>query len=241
MTDRKSQLEAAFIRIGVTELKPGFYDDPAFMAAERINPSLLNEYAEYCLEISKDAAYLSRARGVVQRVVAFLYPLTVADNSAGQCMPTSLLVSRFLEAEGIWNFVVKGGVIVWFPGLAPKVMEPQDAKGGTYGHSWVVAPPFEIVDLTISRQHYAPDQQREIDGYLLSELAAPEDPYPFPQGEPEITIRSRFRPIKTELGYVSISYVPYGIGGPEESFETMRKPILRGLSPFELYKRFAES
>ena len=45
-----------------------------------------------------------------------------------------LLVQRFLDAEGVWNFPQKGGVVVNFPPeskLVPRVLEPTDVGQAT--------------------------------------------------------------------------------------------------------------
>jgi hypothetical protein len=118
----------------------------------------------------------------ILRVTAFLSSLPAAEKGDGRCMPTTLLLQRFLDEEGIWNFPQKGGMVVQFPGesmLRPKLLPPQSVSGGTYGHAWTVAPPFRVIDLTITRQFYTPAEQAYISGNLLAKHVAVETEHVF--------------------------------------------------------------
>src|SRR5689334_517762 len=55
-------IEKHFQSLGISKLVPGFYDDPAFLAAERSNPLLLEDYALYVNELQFSNDYLDRAR-----------------------------------------------------------------------------------------------------------------------------------------------------------------------------------
>ncbi len=57
-------------------------------------------------------------------------------------------------------------------------------------------------------------------------------------GEPSDNIRSLFPPFTTSLISCTVSYCPYGTGGPTEAFAEMKNPLLGGLRPFDLYQRF---
>jgi len=246
MSARRDELEAAFRSIGVVRLEPGFFDEPAFLKEEENIKAngigLLDFYAEYCLETAVGEGYLENARAVVNKVKAFIGPLLAEENRDGRCMPATLLISRFLEVEGIWNFIVKGGVVVRFPTeskLAPKILEPEDGHGGTFGHTWIVAPPFDVIDLTISRQFYSPKQLGIITDDVVQERVDIEIDTMFPSHQTlSETFKERFCPRRATINGCTISYVPYGIGGPNESFPNMGQPVLGGYTPFELYKRF---
>ncbi|MGC2658348.1 MAG: hypothetical protein WA324_10375 [Bryobacteraceae bacterium] len=239
MNSRLRELQKVFIDLGVTRIVPGFYDDPAFIEAEQQLPELLDFYGEYCV-LAAEEENRSETEERVVRLVSFLSPLLAEEGRNGRCLPTTLLVQRFLDAEGVWNFPQKGGVVVSFPSksvLPPKVFEPTDVREGTYGHAWNVAPPF-IIDLTIARQFYSSAEKRYISGNLLvSEVAAaPESAFSeFPSDQ----IQSLFPPFTVALAQCSISYYPYGTGGPLERFAEMKEPVLDGLTPFNLHQRFA--
>jgi hypothetical protein len=214
------------------------------LEAEKVNPSLLDDYAEYCILATTDDAYRESAEKGILRVTSFLSPLLAAEKSDGRCMPTTLLLQRFLDGEGIWNFPQKGGVVVQFPPesmLRPKLLQPQNATGGTYGHACTVAPPFRVVDLTIARQFYTPAEQGYISGDLMAkDVTAETEPVFRECGEPGEMIRSLFSPFTASLTPCTISYYPYGTGGPTETFAEMNNPILKSLRPLDLYQAFLE-
>ncbi len=125
--------------------------------------------------------------------------------------------------------------------LAPKVLKPTeiDMNGNTFSHVWNVVPPF-IVDLTISRQFYSSAEKTYITGDLLvKEAATAELLSPFPE-QPSETIQRLFSRFSAPLAHCSISYYPYGTGGPTERFVEMVMPILDELKPFDLFQRFGK-
>jgi len=238
MNTRFDKLKHAFREIGIANLVPGFYDDPAFLQAEQQVPSLLDAYAEYSvLAAAMDSE--TEVEQKVRRVVSFLSPLVAAHGENGKCMPTTLLVQRFLDAEGIWNFPQKGGVVVAFPDgskLPPKEWDPTDCSEGTFGHTWNVAPPF-IIDLTISKQFYSAAEQPYVEGdvFVKEVSTAPNSPFDEP---PSATMQKLFPPFSVHLAQCSVAYYPYGTGGPTESFTEVTEPVLDGLTPVALFERF---
>jgi hypothetical protein len=239
MKARLLQLQRAFKNTGVSSLVPGFYDDPSFVKAEQEFPTLLDAYAGYCVLAAAEESSTEIKKRTV-RLVSFLSPLIAAQGRNGRCLPTTLLVQRFLGAEGVWNFPQKGGIVLNFPPeskLLPKVLEPTDVGGHTFGHAWNVAPPF-IIDLTIARQFYSSTEEAYISGDLLAEEVATAPISPFSE-RPSETIQRLFPPFSVPLAQCSISYYPYGTGGPTESFGAMTQPVLDKLTPFNLFQRFS--
>jgi hypothetical protein len=154
-------------------------------------------------------------------------------------MPTTLLIQRFLDAEGVWNFPQKGGAVVAFPteaGLQAKEFEPIDNSQGTFGHTWNVAPPF-VIDLTIAKQFYSLEQQPHIVSTVLAKETSPASDSPFVD-LPIAAMQERFPPFSVSLGQCTISYFPYGTGGPTESFSELTQPVLDGLRPFAIFERY---
>ena len=238
MKARLLSLQQSFKSIGISNFIPGFYDDPSFVKAEQQSPTLLDSYAEYCVLAAAEESSTEIKKRIV-RLVSFLSPLIAAQRRNGRCLPTTLLVQRFLDAEGVWNFPQKGGVVVNFPSeskLVPKVLEPTDVGGDTFGHAWNVAPPF-IIDLTIARQFYSSTEEAYISGNLLAEEVATA-PISLFSEHPSLTIQRLFPPFSVSLAQCSISYYPYGTGGPTESFAAMMEPMLDELTPFDLFQRF---
>ena len=154
-------------------------------------------------------------------------------------MPTTLLIQRFLDAEGIWNFPQKGGVVVAFPAnskLPPKELYPTDSTQGTFGHTWNVAPPF-VIDLTISKQFYSDAEEVYIQGSVCAKEVSTAPKPPFSES-PNAIMRRLFLPFCVQLAQCSVAYYPYGTGGPEESFAAATEPVLERLTPFALFERY---
>jgi hypothetical protein len=173
-----------------------------------------------------------------------LSPLIAAQGRDGRCLPTTLLLQRFLDGEGVWNFPQKGGVVVRFPTeskLPPKIFEPLDGETGTFGHAWNIAPPF-VIDLTIAKQFYTSAQETHISGFVLlvRNTATEAKPAFSEHGLPSARIRELFPPFSVRLDQCLISYYPYGTGGPVEKFSEVKEPLLNGLRPFDLYRIFSQ-
>lgn len=145
--------------LGIDKSRPGFYDDPLFLAAEAKDPTLLEAYAGYVNELDLDDAYRTDARRKITESAIFLHDELVRDGLKGGCIDVSVALGRFLERQGVWNYVVKGGVSMHFApetGLGRRYHWVFDSKGDPQakaGHAWVYAPPFQVVDLTLGQQH----------------------------------------------------------------------------------------
>ena len=95
----REELEAGFRRLGIDFANPAFYDTPAFHGAERQNPALVIEYAQYINALTFPPEYLERARAVVLASADFLYRELVADGRRGACIDISSTMLRFLELK----------------------------------------------------------------------------------------------------------------------------------------------
>lgn len=154
----REALEATFMRLGCRDLVPGFYNDKAFLKAEQREPELLDRYAEYVLARGQDADV--DVEGVVRTTCDFLFTALCRHGRLGACIDISTLVSEFLGRQRVWSFVATGGARVDFPKVhSPELrMSPITAPDNpaSTGHAWVVAPPFQVLDLTIFLQPYPP-------------------------------------------------------------------------------------
>jgi hypothetical protein len=138
---------------------PGFYDDPNFLRAEAADPSFLENYATFVRTHPLDDDYRARARREIPFIAEVVHNELVADGRLGACIDIGMMLSRILEQEGYWNYQVKGSLTIQFPpeSCIPKkyfwsfdvVQEPFAAA-----HSWLVAPPFAIVDIAVRQQAY---------------------------------------------------------------------------------------
>jgi len=158
--------------------KPGFYDEPAFLAAEQNDKTLLDAYAGYIDGLALDEVYLNRARHCVQRSAKFLHQWLIRDGRKGACIDMSQMLSRFLEQQGVWNYIVKGATALYpapHTRLEPKFHWLYDSNGdpnATASHAWLCAPPFRIVDLTLGMQQNSGNEDRYLGEPILAEHAS---------------------------------------------------------------------
>ncbi len=156
---------------------PGFYDQPAFLAAERTQPRLLEAYAEHVEALPLSDGYLSYARERVQATVTFLQAELAADGRNGACVDVSAAVSRFLERQGVWNYIVSGAVTIKFPAGStvqdkhfwPIVAGPTNGEA-VAAHMWVRVPPYQVVDVTLAMQPYAGREASFLPPVVLGEF-----------------------------------------------------------------------
>lgn len=167
-------------RLKLDMSRPGFYDEPAFLAAERTDPTLLEAYAAFVEARPLPEGYVQYARARVEQTASFLLKELRADGRKGACIDMSAAISRFLERQGVWNYIVTGAVTISFPastGRAPKHFWPIGngpcTPGASAAHMWVNAPPFRIVDLTLAMQPYGNGEERWLPDAILAEDPRP--------------------------------------------------------------------
>ena len=103
-------------------------------------------------------AYLDRAEQIVHVIVAEMQLALKFGANQDAFDETPLVISRILEREGVWNYVVGGTLTISFPsgsGFEPVSFWSIDVHKGARresGHKWVFAPPFQVIDLTILAQ-----------------------------------------------------------------------------------------
>jgi hypothetical protein len=109
------QLEAWFVQRGIDPSRPGIHDAPAFLRAEAQDPKAMNlvarlvEARSYTDEELQEAERktLVAARAVAERVAS--------DDRRGLCVVASGVLSRMLDALGVWNFTAKTNLAIQFP------------------------------------------------------------------------------------------------------------------------------
>lgn len=159
--------------LGIDTSKPGFYNDPAFLEAEKKDPTLLMCYANFVDELALPDSYLGGAEQVLRATVAYFEAELRADGRKGACIDAAMVMSTCLNSLGVWNYAVKGALRVDLNpnlGSAPAYFWPLvgSRNPAQTGHAWVVAPPFRIIDATIHLQPYLNGQERHILGPLLA-------------------------------------------------------------------------
>lgn len=90
----------------------------------------------------------------------------------GSCIVASTVLPRMLDRLGVWSYGVLGSTTIEVPsrgiwrGLSRQ--DRIDFEGAELGHAWIVAPPFVVLDPTMSLQRWHGD---EIAGYIPEVLA----------------------------------------------------------------------
>lgn len=135
----------------------GFYDQPAFVAQEAIDRQFLDAYALWVQSRPRSEEYDVRALVIVPRLAAFLADLFEREDMQRSCVHVSSMMPRILDRLGVWSFALKGSMIMSVPTReirrAQTVEDLPAPPGAEIGHSWVVAPPFVIVDPTVRLQN----------------------------------------------------------------------------------------
>jgi len=152
-TDQKT-LARLFANRGIPTAAPAFYNNPAFLAAEQDDPAFLEVYGAWVRSRARTADYDAHVRRVVPLIADVVGREIARDGQLGVCVDASMMLTKMLEEEGVWCYGAKGALTI----LAPSLPEPTHFwmfdETPAAGHVWVVAPPFEIVDVTLKTQPY---------------------------------------------------------------------------------------
>jgi hypothetical protein len=241
-------MHSFFKRVG---LVPGCYDDPDFLKLEETNPGALEHYGEYVLLQQNN-------REPIQGIAEALATDARLSEIQFRCRQVSLTLMNMLEAAGIWCFTVKGSVRFEFADKAhrPKSIWAKDfvAEEHEAGHFWVVAPPFEIVDVTARAQGWDGRRRAKIPNVVFGDssntstvsydptlLVSPDvqlaDPsfaaQVLPTHEP---LWDKFPPKCVSLEELNIIYQPSGVIAPSDSLEA--SPLrIGGVRAHKWFKR----
>ncbi len=154
------QLEEEFAAAKIPTDEPGFYEDRAFIRREQRVPHFLDNYARFVQWRHYDMGYAEYAEPVVHVVAEEVQLALKADGSEQAHAEAPLVMSRLLEREGIWNYVACGAMSIAFPpnsGFNPFSFPSVDLCMGSpvdRSYRWVVAPPFQIIDVSIQACRY---------------------------------------------------------------------------------------
>lgn len=133
---------------------PAFYNHTAFVAAETKDPSFLELYAAWVRLRPRDAAYDEHVRRVVPRMAELIANEIARDGQLGVCIDASMMMTKMLEEEGVWCYAAKGALSIAAPSLGEPTHFWTIDDEAVAGHVWVVAPPFEIIDVALQGQLY---------------------------------------------------------------------------------------
>lgn len=250
---------------GIDHRSPGFYDHAAFVAQERRDPQFLERYAQFVATVPSSAEYEARVRREVPLIASLVHQELVSDGRLGACIDIGMILSRILEREQIWNFQVKGSLTIDFQDVAD--LPPQyfwsvdiSAAGFAAAHSWLVVPPFSIVDVALKQQPYRrgrgyvpslvitdgrDEAPRCVERIVSPDIRArvlrergriPRDDVLARELAPAwLRVREWLPATVVKQDGVSLVYDAVAIGAPDAVFEEMNQWLVNGRTGFELY------
>ncbi len=164
-------LEKRFTELGIDFTKIAFYDSLEFLQHEQVNPRFLEAYAEYVKEKKYSSEYFKRAAKEIPYIAKILNEELRKDGRLGACIDVSLVLGRILEREGFWNYLTKGSLTIDFPSeskIQTKYFWSVDNGDFESGHTWIVAPPFNVIDIALKRQVYKENEQDYLTNTILN-------------------------------------------------------------------------
>lgn len=139
-----------FGRMGIDVSKPGFYDTPIFVEAERNERYIRETYADFVNGMPLSERYRADARNKVGELCEFISKRLPADPRGERLsLQIASVMSRILDKEGIWNYIVRGAFSVQSRTDAVAYVRPFKTFSvkPAPDHAWLCVPPFKIVDV----------------------------------------------------------------------------------------------
>jgi hypothetical protein len=154
------RLQQEFADANIPTDQPGFHQYPAFIRREQKDPQYLDNYARFVQQQPYSLSYLDHAEPIIHVVSEELQVALKNDPTPEAHAEAPFVISRILEREGVWNYVASGALTMTFP--ADSEFEPfsfpafnlQCGKTIDCAYRWVVAPPFQVVDIAIQACRY---------------------------------------------------------------------------------------
>jgi hypothetical protein len=260
-TEDFNSIERDFLAHGIPIDSPAFYDHPAFIAMEATNASYLGNYARYVHDRTRTSKYDKHVLKTVPIVASVYYDKLKKNGRLGACVDISGVISRALEREGIWNFIVKGSLTITFPiasGIRPRYFWSVDTNQFTAAHAWVAAPPFFVVDVAVRLQPYAGkeanflpdiicDEAKTLGEATLNDIVAPEilgilSARGIPKQQQLQSVSpatpafvATFPTREINFQDTTLKYVPVAATAPDGPFENMKVLSFDGKSGYEVY------
>lgn len=152
-----ADLEKLFTQQNIDYTYPGFYNEPSFLLQEQKDSHFLENYADYVMLQEYTPEYLDNAKNIITSLTKFVYSELRKDGRLGACVDVNGLLTKILEKENIWSCVMLG-VLTIYQKVGDKLIFKYNLSpfnlNQRYGHTWLFAPPFQIVDITLPLQEY---------------------------------------------------------------------------------------
>lgn len=265
-TSTCDEIQRDFEKLKIPTDSPGFYNHPNFLAIEKENPDFLNNYARFvqCREYSE--GYLRDSETKIRIAVEHLYAEIKADGRLGACIDASGILAQILEKENIWCYQPKGSLTINFP-IDSQIpnryffsidLRHEDIRAA---HAWVVAPPFNVIDLTIKLQEYQPSRCKDyLPDYVLEKEFQPTEVYTTELCSPEAIVGFTgmgysqaklhfqvsphlkeffeiFPANKIKFEKTRLKYIPTAITAMDGTIETNKTFEPNGKSAVEIYEK----
>ena len=241
---------------------PGFYDHPNFMQVEEKNASYLSNYAKFVHDRPREQSYNDFVKKMVPIVANTYHEKFMQHGGLKPDTDIAAMISKALEKMNIWNYVLKGSITLDFPaesGIDTRHFWSLDHDGFTTAHVWLVAPPFYVVDITLSLHSFSeaesnyiaapvcaeanniinPDIEDVIsEGYCshLQNINVPRSEYYAvisPQTEKFMNV---FPSRQVTSDKLKIKYIPVSVSAPDVPFEQMTAIRFDGQTAFDIYE-----
>ena len=153
---RRIELQRLFEARQIDYSQPGFYDDPGFMAEERRSPRFLEAYGEWVFCRERTSDYDHHVRDVLTRLAPIISARLDRHEWFGSCIAVTGMLTRMLDRLGVWNAVMKGSAAIYAGDQSRHfaIVDEDEGEGFQSGHFWLIAPPYQIVDLTLHHQRW---------------------------------------------------------------------------------------
>jgi hypothetical protein len=240
---------------------PGFYDLPNFLKKEQVQPDFLENYAAFVQLQAYPADYLTKAAIEIPVICGLLHQELLKDGRLGACVDMSIGLSRILEAEGYWNYIVKGSISIKFPPeakLPNRYFWSYDINFNyAAAHAWVVAPPFTILDLTLKQQPLPQGDEKWLPDHIIHKDFERSDVEEIDLISPDLaldmtrrgygthkiemlhpnfpTFNKIFKPNVIKKDGLELKYIAAKIGAPDEPLERVGTLNLNGRRAVAIY------
>jgi hypothetical protein len=255
---RRVELQRLFEGLRIDYSQPGFYDDPSFMAEEQRRPLMLETYGEWVLLRERTSEYESHVRDVLTRLAPIISARLDRHEWFGSCTAVTAMLTRMLDRLGVWNTIMKGSASIYTGGHSRHfaIIDENEGQGYETGHHWLIAPPYDIVDLALYHQRWrrgdsefqsrAPKiilaEKAEIVRAQAQDVIAPALLRDGTDAEMHGSLRDqrRFGSIfparRVVVGGLDIRYVASGMSAPQEPLEGINTVARAGVPAIEIWR-----
>lgn len=168
-----AKLASLFEAHGIPFDTPAFYNHPSFLAAERTNGAFLENYGAWVRARPRTSDYDKHVRKLAPLISQTVAREIARDGQLGTCVDATMMLSKMFEEEGIWCYGAKGALNIFNPALPDPTFFWMLDQTPVAGHVWLVAPPFEITDITLRTQPYQRGEAKLVPAWVIEEAPKP--------------------------------------------------------------------